>query len=406
MWKRWDNEFSKFKENFNREHFFGFNEGLGQLERFASLMEFDFTSFLENFDPAFSGETPAVSPGFSDVSANQVLQDLLDLYYILGGLEITSALRTNLEFILEYYKKYTETNEKILRESLDQIEILLESSLSEQVLRTMICLIEFEPYEEPKRMSPKRDYLRGFIEKREDRFIHNKDLLHRDLLDKKLKLHIDTVFEGEPLEETPPYDEESERAFVEKGFPCFFQRKPLRLLKSYYTRRFNKGFYGSLKKVAAEGYFENREFKERFSDILFKVEGGLTEIEQFLQSLSGKGTMSMEDALKILRKETINETEAASIKRFVKDINGKARRVVEGSAKNLNNLLYAVGRITEDYRSKNPRFVSNLRVIAGERSADVMRKIEEGNSVLTTFVEVLRSYAVIHEEEDEKSSPD
>ncbi|MFO7848529.1 MAG: hypothetical protein R6V67_01095 [Spirochaetia bacterium] len=24
MWKRWDNEFSKFKENFNREHFFGF----------------------------------------------------------------------------------------------------------------------------------------------------------------------------------------------------------------------------------------------------------------------------------------------------------------------------------------------------------------------------------------------
>ncbi|MFP4490136.1 MAG: DUF5312 family protein [Spirochaetaceae bacterium] len=404
LWKKWNNNFSKFKENFKRENFFGFNEGLAQLERFSSLMEFDFTSFLAHFDPSFSGDTPAVSPGFSDVSANQVLQDLLDLYYIVGGLEISAALRTNLEYLLEFFNRYSETNARILRESVDQIEILLENSLGEQVLRTMICLIEFEPYEEPKRMALKRDYLTEFLEKREERFMHNKELLQRDLLDKKLKLHIDTVFEGEPLEETTPYDEENEKAFVEMGFPCFFQRKPLRLLKSYYTRRFNKGFYGSLKKVAAEGYFENRQFKESFTDTLFKVEGELAEIEQFLHSLSGKGSMSMEDALKILRKETISETEAVTLKRFVKDVNARARKVVEASAKNLNNLLYAVGRIVGDYRSKNPRFVSNLRVIAGERSAEVMRKIEDGNSVLTTFVEVLRSYTVVKENEEDKSS--
>jgi hypothetical protein len=401
VWREIGNEFGKFKERFKDATFFGFDDGLAQLERFSSLMEFDFASFLSQFDPTVSGEGVPVSPNFVSISANQVYQDILDLYYIMGSLEITSALRTNLEYLLEYYKKYSETNIQILRESIDQVELLLEDSLSETVLRTIICFIEFDPYTEPKTMDAKKNYLEHFIAKREEQLDQNKERLQQSLLDEKLKLRVDKVFEGEELEEVSPYDGEHEQLFLDRGFPGFSQRRPLALLKSYYTRRFSKGFQGSLRKVADEGYFENREFKVNYNDTLSKVEGGVAAIEQFRNSLRGKGTMSIDDAVKVLKKESISETDAAAVKRFVRDTNGRARRIVEENSKNLNTLYQMVELIHNDYRAKNPRYVSNLRVIAGERSGEVMKKIEDGNSILSTFVEVLKNYAVIRSESDE-----
>ena len=401
LWREINREFGEFKERFKDAKFFGFDEGLAQLERFSSLMEFDFASFIAHFDPSFSGEGVPVSPDLSSISAKQVYQDILDLYYIMGSLEISSALRTNLEYLLEYYKKSSETNMQILRESLDQIELLVEDNLSETVLRTIICFIEFDPYTEPKTMDAKRSYLEHFLRNREEQLDQNKERLQQSLLDEKLKLRIDKVFEGEELEESTPYDEEWEKLFLEKGFPGFSQRRPLALLKSYYTRRFSKGLQGSLKKVADEGYFENREFKGNFIDTLSKVEGGTAEIEQFQNSLRGKGTMSIDDAVKVLKKESITETDAAAVKRFIRDTNGRARRIVEESAKNLSRLSQLVEVIHNDYRAKNPRYVSNLRVIAGERSGEVVKKIEDGNSVLSIFVEVLKNYAVIRTEHEE-----
>ena len=401
FWREINKEFGKFKERFKDAKFFGFDEGLAQLERLSSLMEFDFASFLAHFDPTFSVEAVPVSPSFSSVSANQVYQDILDLYYVMGSLEINSALRINLEFLLEYYKKYSETNMQILRESLDHLELLLEDSLSETVLRTILCFIEFDPYAEPKTMDGKKNYLEDFLAKREEQLDHNKERLQQSLLDERLKLRIDKVFEGEELEEAAPYDEGRERLLLDKGFPGFSQRRPLALLKSYYTRRFAKGFQGSLRKVADEGYFENREFKRNYNDTLSKVEGGVAEIEQFQNSLQGKGSMSIDDALKVLKKETITETDAAAVKRFIRDTNGRARRIVEENSKNLNRLYQMVELIHNDYRAKNPRYVSNLRVIAGERSGEVMKKIGDGNNLLSIFVEVLKNYAVIRSEKEE-----
>jgi len=401
FWKRLDKEFAHYRERFRDAKFFGFDEGLSHLERFSSLMEYDFASLLAIFDPSFSGSSVAVSPSFSAVPSDQVYQELLDLYYIVADMEISAALRTNLEYLLEYYNKYSETNINILRESIDHVELLFENHLGEPVLRTIIACIDFDPYMEPKKMEVKSRHIETFLKKWEDRLAQNRERMQQSLLDEKLKLRIDKVFEGEPLEQLSPYDEEKESLFVEKGFPGFSQRRPLSLLKTYYLRRFNKGFYGSLKKISDEGYFENREFKESFRDFLDKTEAGMAEIEQFQSSLQGKGGMSMDDAVKILGKESFTDTDVAALRRFVRDTNGRARRIVEGNSKNLSRLLYAVDRITTDYRAKNPRFVSNLRTIAGERSAEVMKKIEEGYAILTTFLEVLKNYAVIREDEQE-----
>lgn len=406
FWIQMDKDFAEFKSKFKDEKYFGFDEGLNQLERFAELLRFDFVSFFRNFDSSFSQSGSGDAPNFSTVPSAQVQQDILDLYFILGNFEVSSSLRTDTEYLLEYYDRFSDSNVDLLQESLDNLELLMENDLNKKALHTVICHIEFDPYYEPKTMTGGRKFLGNFLRKWEEQYEQNKELLQQYILDEKLKQKIEKVFEEVSIIEPSPYDKEKEELFTGRGFHHFSQLQPLRLLKTYYTRIFTKGFFGSLKKIAQEGYFENREFKEYYSDLLERVEGYMEEVELFESSLGGKGTMTMEDALQIVRKDTIGENEASTIKRFIQDTNARARRVVEENAKILNKLHAAVGRITSDYRTKNPRFVSNLRVIAGEKSDNMMRKIEEGHSLLGDLVSILKNYVVIQEASEEKSSFD
>jgi hypothetical protein len=402
-WKALEKDFKSFKERFKEANFLGFNEGMRQVERFASLLDFDFESCLGQFDAAQVGIGISANPTFSAIAADQVKKELLDLYFVMGKLEISSQLRTNLEYLLEFNRKESEQNRKILRENLDALALIMETELTAGILKTMLCILDFDPYLEPKCMEGGQNYLRAFLTKLDERFALNKERLQRNLLDEKLKLKIDKVFEGEALASTSPYDQEREKLLVEKGFPVFSYRQALRILKTYFTRSFTKGFYGSLKKVAQEGYFENRDFKTRYLDTLQRVEGCGEAVEGFLKSLSGRNSITMEDVVKILRKTSISDSERLTVKRFVKEANHRARQVVEENTRYLNDLLNSVGSIMEDYRAKNPRFVSNLRVIAGERSDDVMRKIEEGSTVLLHLVEIMKNYAVIRKEKKESN---
>ncbi len=402
-WKALDKSFAKFKEHFKEANFLGFNDGLSQLERFASLLDFDFESCLGQFDTSQTGIGISPDPSFSAVASDQIKKELLDLFYVIGKLEITGNLRTNVEYLLEYNRKNSDQNSKLLRENLDSLVLLMENELNAEILKSMLRIIDFDPYLEPKCMEGGQNYIRVFLAKLDERYMLSKERLQRNLLDEKLKLKIDKVFEGEALDSTGPYDEERENLLVEKGFPVFSYRQALRILKTYLNRRFTKGFYGSLKKVAQEGYFENREFKSRYLDTLQRVEGCQVAIEKFEKSLSGRNSVTMEDVLKILRKPSISDSEALTVKRFVKDANHRARQVVEENTRYLNELLNSVGSIMEDYRAKNPRFVGNLRTIAGERSDDVMRKIEEGNTALTHLVEIMKNYAVIRKEKEDSN---
>jgi hypothetical protein len=95
----------------------------------------------------------------------------------------------------------------------------------------------------------------------------------------------------------------------------------------------------------------------------------------------------------------IKGREAQTIQRFVEEANAQAKKLVEKST----NIIYALYREVEtvlaDYKSNNPKHVSNIRVIGGERNSDMMQKIKSGRAELGELLDVLRKYAVIYKEE-------
>ncbi len=398
-WKTIEKELEKLIGQFESERFFGFNESCFGLEQFYALLRYDHSSLLSQFSAASVQPPHGVPSSFVPVSADQVEQELLDLYYILGDFAFGQNVRSMVEDLLRYYRKDSESNLQVLRETMDQLELLLESELAPQTLKKLLQIIRQDPYFEPKYMKPERDYVGEYSASLRERFGYNRDRLRRELLHERVEQKVRKIFGEQELLSSGGYNRENDQLLAERGLPCFSYLHPLEIIKSYVQWKLSKGFLGSVKKVREDGYFEDRNFRIYLEDALKRSEGIVHDIEQFEQFIHGRGSLSIEDVHKMLERGQLKGREAQTVQRFVEEANGQAKKLVDKAT----NILYALYREVEtilaDFKSNSPKKVTNVRVIGGDRNAELMDKIKAGHAELGELLDVLSKYAVIYNEE-------
>jgi hypothetical protein len=398
-WKKIEKELEQYLGQLDTERFFGFNDGCFGLEQLYSLLRYDYLSLLNQFSGSSGDLDSAMHPSFIPTSSDQVEQELLDLYFILADFEVSPALRTMTEDLLRYHRKNSDSNLKVLRETLDQMELFLENDLSEPIFRGLIQLVRQDPYYDPEYMKRGRNYLEEYAKGVRERFGHNRDRLRRELLQERVELKVEKIFGEQELLSAGGYNRETDQYLAEHNFPCFSHLHPLEILKSYVQWKLTKGFLGSLKKIAEDGYFEDRNFRLHYEDAVQRCAGIGQEIEQFEQFIHGRGGLSIEDVRKMVERGGLKNREAQSIQRFVEEANGNAKKLVEKATNSLFALYREVETVLVDFRSNNPKHVSNIRVIGGEKNSDMMEKVKASHAELGELLAVLRNYAVIYQEE-------
>jgi hypothetical protein len=398
-WNKLEKELAQFLGQFNSERFFDFNRSCFGLEQLYALLKFNFTSLLGQFASSQGAQVSTLNPTFVATSADQVEQELLDLYFIIEGFEVSPSLRALTEDVLHYIRKGSDANVQVLRETMDQLELLLDNELSPPTLKGLIRLIRQDPYFEPASMKPSRNYLNEYAAKLRERYGYNRERLQRELLHEQVELKVEKIFGEQELLSLEGYNREQDQFLAEHNFPCFSHLHPLEIIKSYAQWKLKKGLLGALKKVAEDGYFEDRNFRIHYEDAVKRAERINEDIEQFEQFMHGRGGLSIEDVRGMIERGGIKGREAQTIQRFVEEANAQAKKLVEKST----NIIYALYREVEtvlaDYKSNNPKHVSNIRVIGGERNSDMMQKIKSGRAELGELLDVLRKYAVIYKEE-------
>ena len=398
-WKKIEKELEKLLGQFQSERFFGFNESCFGLEQFYALLRYDHASLLGQFTASSVQPSQEVPASFAPVSADQVEQELLDLYYIIGNFAFGPNVRAMVEDLLRYCRKDSESNIQVLRETMDQLELLLENELAPHTLKKLLQIIRQDPYFEPKFMKPERDYIGEYSTSLRERFGYNRDRLRRELLHERVEQKVEKIFGEQELLSPGGYNRENDQYLAERGFPCFSYLHPLEIIKSYAQWKLNKGFLGSVKKVNEDGYFEDRNFRIHLEDAVKRSEEITHDLEQFEQFIHGRGSLSIEDVQKMMERGKLKGREAQTVHRFVEEANGQAKKLVE----KVTNILYALYREVEtvlaDFKSNSPKHVTNVRVIGGDRNAELMDKIKAGHAELGELLDVLSKYAVIYKEE-------
>jgi hypothetical protein len=403
-WSTVEKELNSFLEQFNSEQFFGFNHSCFGLELLYSLISFDFESLLGQFTGSNGSQPMGLQPSFSMTPSEQVEKELLDLYFILAGLEVSPSLRTLAEEVLRYYRSDSESNIRVMRESLDQLELLLSNDLSEPVFRGLLQLIRQDPYYEPERMKSESDYLGEYAVALRERFNHNRERLQRELLHEQVAQKVQHMFGEDELLAPGGYNRRNDQLLADRNFSCFTHLHPLEIIKSYVHWKLKKGFLGSLKKIGEDGYFEDRNFRLHYEDAVKRAEGMIQDIDQFEQLIHGQGGLSVEDVLKMLERESLKAREAQTVQRFVEEANAQAKKLTEKATNILFALYKEVETVLTDFRSNNPKHVSNVRVIGGEKNSDIMTKIKDGHAELGELLDILRNYAVIYKEESKEQA--
>ncbi|MDZ7794992.1 MAG: DUF5312 family protein [Spirochaetia bacterium] len=353
------------------------NNDLFQMELLYGLMEFDFPSLFKLFDSSFGEGQPQQIPRFSDVLAALLNQYLLDFYFITAHLRVTPNLRMLLINLFEYYNEEETSPLSAVRESIDYIELLFENELSESTHRSLIQLSQQDTDFEPEAASVSHNYVEEVQTKLRKRYESSRDLVKRELAEAQLKDSIGDLLSGHALVDLHGYTRENEEPFLDLGLNGFLYTLPLQVVKTYYLSIFSKGLLGSLRKIYEDGHYENREFQQGYGEALREFSAVASRIDHFETQLQQQSGASIEGMQKMARLSGSSLQNFEVIETFLNDVNRKAVKILVCTGKSAEELHRRIGAIIGDHRSANPKFISNIRVIGGDRNRDILIRVDQ-----------------------------
>ncbi|MCF7915435.1 MAG: DUF5312 domain-containing protein [Spirochaetaceae bacterium] len=373
------------------------NNDLFQLELLYGLLEFDFVSLFKLFDSSFIEGQAQQIPRFSEVSAVLLDQHLLDFYFITAHLRVTPNLRMLLINLFEYYNEEETSSLSAVRESIDYIELLFENELSESTHRSLIQLSQQDPDYEPEAASIRHNYVEKVQTRLSKRFENSRALVKRELAEVQLKESIGDLLSGQALVDLHGYTRDNEEVFLDLGLNGFLYTLPLQVVKTYYLSIFSKGLLGSLRKIYEDGNYESSEFQQKYGEALREFSAVASRIDHFETQLQQQSGSSMESMLKMARLGGSSLQNFEVIEAFLNDVNRKAVKILDSTGKSAEELHRRIGAIIGDHRSANPKFISNIRVIGGDRNRDILMRVDQAYQELGLLLKIMRNYTVIGE---------
>ncbi len=397
-WNAVQREWTEFSRRVSELQHRKFGNDLYQLELLYWLLEFDFTSFLKVFDSNFVKDQPKQIPRFADAAADLVDQYLLDFYFLVARLRITSRVRLVLNSLINYYNDdVSEEKTASIRESLDYIELLFENELSESTLRSLIQLVRQDPEFDPEASCNTHDYIDEVHSKLSKRFESNRDRVKRELTDSSLKGRIEELLTEHSLIGLYGYTRDNEEVFNQLGLSGFLYILPLEVLKTYYQLVFSKGALGSLRRVHEDGYYESSEFQQALGEALRRFTDVSRQLEQFEAQLLNKNGVSVDSIVEMARLNGNSTKNFEVIENYVNQINRQAVKILEYAGNSAEDLHRRIGAVIGDHRASSPRFITNIRVIGGDRNRDILQRIGDSYQGLENLLKIIRSYTVIGE---------
>ena len=394
-WKAVEREWVEFSRQISELKNRKTTAELFQIELFYGLLEFDYYSLLKVFDPAFVKDQPQQVPKFNDVSAVLVDQYLCDFYYLIAHFKVTPNTRTMLAHLYGYYQEEDAEQTAALRESVDYIELLFENELSESTLRSLLQIIHQDPEFLPDAARCGNDYIDEVYTRLGKRFACSRERVNRDMADARMQPAVAQLMEGYPLEELYGYTRANEEAFHQMGLSGFLYTLPLGGLKSYYKSIFSKGIVGSLRKVHEDGFFESSDFQCGLGESIRRFTDIINRIDLFEAQLYKQNGVTLDQVIEMARISGNSVQNYQIIEKYVEDMNRGAVALLQYSGKAAEGLHRQLGAVIGDHRSTKPKFISNIRVIGGDRNRDIIMRLQKAYQDLEALLKILRAYTVI-----------
>lgn len=391
-----NNEFEQFLRSLTTSEFHGFDSSYTVMIRLVNLSQHNFLPMLRLFDPTLKSLESADPTLLQPVSGEEILQELLDFYFVLAGFEFSESVEKNIGLLLERLSRERSEEAKArLNKVLLRLQKLLLESLEPNTILILLRLIQKDPHFVPQSIQEESSFLEAYKNRLQLNYQRAKERIQQELSELAVAEDLKRLFPQGQAEEIEGYREDIDKALQERDFNSFLHIRPLRILKNYIRRHFTKELKEPLKRLIVEGKFENKIFENMFTDTFYRCEGTESKIIQFEEELQGSGTQSVKKLPKYLELLDQGKSVYNMVVTVLETIDKESKSLVEEGANCFYNLCVILLEILNDAKLKTPAQVTNIKSLSGVKTQDFLARVSYGYNNLFLFAKIMKNFTTI-----------
>ena len=389
----------KVIKSLNDDSFKKMDKDLIAVHQLSDLCRYSFVTILQIFDPSFSSLDITYEPKYQEIPLGRIGNTLEDLYFQTAGLQINTAV-ANAVLALAQLKNGGTLSEERSRNYLDNIKkiaYVLTHILTQDHLKTIICLYKEDPNYTPKIVEYRESARQNFASRLQEQYLADEQRIKTELKDARITSELSKLFNGVPLSPLNGYNQDTNAKLQSNSPLAFSWIMPMQILKTFLQMYMTEQIKTLLNDIVIEGFFNSPAYKTEFSATVYAALEAQEQIQSFEDSFThGKpyDVAVLEGYMRDSHKDTDFYDK---MEEMVGLVNGTAQKIIQDETTHLKSLYNEIGELLTDAKKPTCEIISNLKVLMmSSRNRDSTDTLEQQYPSWDIFFEIMKNYAIIN----------
>ncbi len=394
------NEIQEIIKTLSNPQFNNFDLQYNQLEKLSALCKLNYQKLLNLFDSKFQINDLKRKPNFTPITGELILNDLLDIYYVLWGFSPELALEDNLTILYKRLVKTATQDTSIkLKKLVNRLTQILKKHFSQSTILFLIRAIKEDPFFTPETDKEFKQYLSIYKDQLMTQYTQIRDRILRERRENAIQQDIESLFGQADLLIIEGYGKNELEMLQREGFEGFKYVKPMQIIKSFSLAKFEKSIGENVNKLLLEGFFENKMFQNTLSNAYHACSNILPDINKFEEEINGEGKYSIKGIKKYLTSETTKEKAKPIIKRLIDGIDARALSIIDNATNSYYKLATTLTEILNDFKQNSPTYISNIKVIGGVKNREFIASLVNDYNDIVKLIRIMKNFTIIKEKD-------
>lgn len=397
--------FNDFISIFNNPKFIDADKIINKCYALFDLTNFKFNSFFAYFDESFKDAPDNNSIkehyNFESVKGEKVLQDILDLDFLLRNVVVDDDLLDGIFLLNSKLNTEQQRDKDLIKRDINNFLFILDRHLGLNSLQNLAKLIKQDPlFKDTTTSSTKFSALLGYKQRLQASFNADTKKILKIQQDEKLFDIVNKLFHGMDLISLSVYNDNVNERIQALTIYAFDWVKPLEIINTFTKRFFEPNFQPFLRELIVEGFFEDKSFQSDLAADYYYCESISDKIEEFEKLTADNTDRSYAHINGLLTNIANGGDFEKHLGKIVDFLNVKAKILVEEIAIKYGNLFKACNSIVMDSHTTIPTFISNLKaMIISARNKDRFSIFESSIQRFEVFLDIIKKYAMVENPE-------
>lgn len=373
------------------------------LHQLNDICNYNYLNMLHLFNPDFTGLSDDPIP-FSSIPIENIEKFLLDFYFVTGNTAITASMGRALIALATRIndEAFSDRQAEELLSHLRKIAHVLTKILSPANQVSLLRIIKTDPHYEPRLSVSQKKIMPAYIEQMQRQFQTDSERITSEIQDEQIAKEMKDLFAGKELVAVNGYSATNNMVFQECGAGSFLWITPVQIIKSFIVYYYNEQAQNLLNDLVVEGFFNNQQYKSDFSSIVYACNESIEAMTEF-EALFAKGGEYDIDVMNGFIRDSHSHPEfMKNLSTLIGKANVTAKQYIQSQTTCFYQLYNRLAELIPDSHKSTPEHVSNLKVLfMSPRNREKSEALEQAMPQWSTFLEIMRNYAIIGEVRDD-----